>query len=227
LSLKFRLDINSDYISISPPHYLVMTVGTLMQSVSHAESTHRKTVSGLTIDGAFWRSDLLTLNSVLKRYGSSLYLLIPKELVKKLHLNENQQVNLTMMSQHNGARAGIFIDLGIPVVEMEVQGLQIKIRPKNKVEELFNRLALRYPVIQFMSSPVGEDVAEGFVEFYDTGYLVNYDAKVYVEKEARRLGIKIVEAKCYSNSERWVPLDWSAFKGRLYGGEKIEIKWTL
>ncbi len=205
-----------------------MFVETLMtKSVSSTESLHRKPVSGFTIDGVFWQSDLLTLKSVLKRYGSSLYLLIPKELVKKLHLNENQEVNLTMVSQHNCARAGILIELGMPVVEMEIYGLQIKAKPRNKVEELFNRLALRYPVIQFMSLPVEDDMAEGFVEFYDVGYLINYNAKAYVEKEAKKLGIKILEAKCYSNYERWVPLNWSAFKGRLYGGEKIGIKWTL
>ena len=204
-----------------------MTVEIFMQPLSRTEPPHRKTVSGLTVDGVFWQSDLLTLKSVLKRYGSSLYLLIPKELVKKLNLNENQQVNLKMVTQQNGARAGIFVDLGIPVVEMEVYGLQIKVRPRNKVEELFNRLALRYPVIQFMSYPVGDDMAEGFIEFYDAGYLVNYDAKVYAEKEAKRLGIKFLEAKCYSNNERWIPLNWSAFKERLYGGEKIGIKWTL
>jgi hypothetical protein len=204
-----------------------MSVEAFVQPVSSIEPSHRKAVSGLTIDGVFWRSDLLTLKSALKKYGSSLYLLVPKELVKKLHLSENQQVNLTMVYQHDGARVGIFIELGIPVVEMEVYGLQIKIKPRNKVEELFNRLALRYPVIQFMSYPVEGDMAEGFVEFYDTGYLVNYDAKSYVEKEAKRLGIKVVEAKCYSNSERWVPLNLSAFKGRLYGGERFGIKWTL
>jgi predicted alpha-1,6-mannanase (GH76 family) len=67
-----------------------MSVEAFVQPVSSIEPSHRKAVSGLTIDGVFWRSDLLTLKSALKKYGSSLYLLVPKEIVKKLHLSENQ-----------------------------------------------------------------------------------------------------------------------------------------
>ncbi len=186
-----------------------------------AENTE---VQKVLIDCKRWRCDITSVKSIIRKNGSSLYLLLPSELVDSLSIKEGQQVWLKALHSEEGGRIGILVDLGVPVIFAKVYELDFVVKPADTADFIVRRLTKAFPVYSTFVEKNPERAVCVIEVLGDEGWYM-VELKRFLLKEAKKVKANISsvninqqEIKLFSLAPSFLKVHGSQCKG-------CEIRW--
>lgn len=180
--------------------------------------------SSLVINNLVWSSDLLSVPTIIRKRGASLYLLLPAPIVQALSLRDGQKASITVLTAERGGRIGLFIDLGTPKISTIFYEVEFTIEPSKAAQAFINRVTKGLPT-HFISLKVKEGVAECVLKFTSRDPMFFIEAWNTVLKEARRVGVKVSLLNVKQEEAGFIPLDLLLLKEVVRGVEGYELVW--
>ena len=176
------------------------------------------------IDNLYWTSDFLSIPTIIRKRGSSLYLLLPAPIVQSLGLRDGQKATITILTAERGARIGLFIDLGTPKISAIFYEVEFIVEPFEIAQEIINKIANVIP-IHFISIKAKEGKAKCILKFTsrDPGFF--FEVRNTILREAKKNGAKLSFLNINQEEAKFVPLDLSLLKEVIKGVEGYELIW--
>ena len=202
-------------------------VGTNMKTLGKVITKQKTENTGLQkvlIDCKRWRCDIVSVKSIIRKNGSSLYLLLPSELVESLSIKEGQQVRLKALYSEEGGRVGILVDLGVPVIFAKVYELNFVVEPADAADSIVRRLTKAFPVYSTFVEKTPEKAVCVIEVLGDDGWYM-VELKKFLLKEAKKVKANVnsvniteQEIKLFSLASSFLKVHGSHCKG-------CEIRW--
>jgi len=180
--------------------------------------------SSLVINNFTWASDLLSVPTIIRKRGASLYLLLPAPIVQALSLRDKQKANITILTSERGARIGLFIDLGTPKISTIFYEVEFTIEPFEAAQALIHRITNGLS-IHFISLKVKEGAAKCVLKFTSRDLGLFFEIRNIILKEAKKVGAKVSSLNVKREEASFVPLDLSLLKEVIRGAEGYELVW--
>ena len=180
--------------------------------------------TSFSIEGFSWISDFLSIPTIIRKRGASLYLLLPVPVVQTLSLRDGQKATITILTAERGARIGLFIDLGTPKISTIFYEVEFIVEPFEIAQEIINKIANVIP-IHFISIKAKEGKAKCILKFTsrDPGFF--FEVRNTILREAKKNGAKLSFLNINQEEAKFVPLDLSLLKEVIKGVEGYELVW--
>ena len=198
--------------------------GRALSRMAEKRKAENNEVRKVLIDCKRWRCDIISVKSIVRRNGSSLYLLLPSELVESLSIKEGQQVWLKALHSEEGGRVGILVDLGVPVISAKVYELNFVVEPADTADFIVRRLTKAFPVYSTFVEKTPEKAVCVIEVLGDDGWYM-VELKKFLLKEAKKVksnissvNINEQEIKLFSLASSFLKVHGSQCKG-------CEIRW--
>lgn len=178
----------------------------------------------LVIERVAWASDLLSIVSILRKRGGSLYLLLPASIVRALSLKDKQKAKITVLTSERGARVGLFVDLGTPKLTTILYEVEFVVESSEAGRALINRIT-NAPPLHFASLEGKDGKVSCVIKFTNRDPSWFFEVRNMILKEARNLGIKLLSLNVKQEEASLVPLDSSLLKEVIREVEGYELVW--
>jgi hypothetical protein len=178
----------------------------------------------LVINNLVWSSDLLSVTTLIRKRGASLYLLLPAPVVRALSLRDGQKANITILTAERGARIGLFIDLGTPKISTIFYEVELAVEPLEAAQTLINRVTNGIPTY-FISLKAEGKIAKCVLKFTSRDLGLFFEVRNIILREAKRVGAKVSFLNVKQEEASFVPLDLSLLKEVVRGAEGYELVW--
>jgi len=180
--------------------------------------------ASFSIEGFSWISDFLSIPTIIRKRGASLYLLLPAPIVQTLALSDGQKAAITILTAERGARIGLFIDLGTPKISAIFYEVEFTVKPLEAAQELIHKITNVIP-IHFISLKAKEGVAKCILKFTSRDPRFFFEVRNIILREAKRVGAKVSLLNVKQEETKFVPLDLSLLKEVIRGAEGYELLW--
>ena len=180
--------------------------------------------ASFSIEGFSWISDFLSIPTIIRKRGASLYLLLPAPIVQSLGLRDGQKAAIAILTAERGARIGLFIDLGTPKISAIFYEVEFIVEPFEVAQEIIDKIANVIP-IHFISIKAKEGKAKCILKFTsrDPGFF--FEVRNTIMREAKKNGAKLSFLNINQEEAKFVPLDLSLLKEVIKGVEGYELIW--
>jgi len=180
--------------------------------------------ASFSIEGFSWISDFLSIPTIIRKRGASLYLLLPAPVVQTLSLRDGQKATITILTAERGARIGLFIDLGTPKISTIFYEVEFTIKPFEAAQDLIHRITNGIPT-HFISVKAKGGVAKCILKFTSRDPGLFFEVRNIILREAKRVGAKVSLLNVKQEEAKFVPLDLSLLKEVVRGAEGYELIW--
>jgi len=180
--------------------------------------------SPFIINSLAWTSDFLSVPTIIRKRGASLYLLLPAPIVQALSLRDKQKASITILTAERGARIGLFIDLGTPKISTIFYEVEFTVEPFEVAQTLIHRITNGLPT-HFISLKVKEGVAKCILKFTSRDSGLFFEIRNIILKEAKKVGAKVSSINVKQEETSFIPLDLSLLKEVVRGVEGYELIW--